>query len=371
VNGAEGAPIQLASPTGDLPFDASALERDLGGMWKAASANRGPVYRAALANLIVPLSPGDFDRIGPVLIDVTRRYPARLFRLERRASPSAERGLLAHVTGLCHLRPGGGLVCSEQISLSWDDTSGLLVPSAVASLLVGDLPAVLLELNQDQDPPWQEKLAGIADVRIVDSNLALGADDYPRIWRRHPGRAGGPLRDLAWARLTPWREILAEAFDRPEAARAIASIQDVTIHHRGAEPPPGAWLLAGWLASRLSWTPRAHAGGRIRLDAPTRAVSVAFEEEEDPLAPAGRAPTAAASRAIVRVRIRSGDPAPLDIAVEHEGQARTGRIVMVSPRAKEREVPFGYREFAACVAGEISGTKRISRSRRRRGPRRR
>jgi len=352
VNGSEDAPIQLASPTGDLPFDAPALERDLRGMWKAASANRGPVYRAALANLIVPLSPGDSDRIGPVLVDVTRRHPARLFRVERRASASAERGLRAHATALCHLRPGGGLVCSEQISLSWDDPSGPLVASAIASLLVGDLPAVLLELNQDQDPPWQEKLARIADVRIVDSNLAPGAKEYPRVWGRRPGRDRGPVRDIAWARLTPWREILAEAFDRPEAARAIASIQDVTIHHRGPEPPPGAWLLAGWLASRLSWTPRAHEGGRMRLDAPTRPVSLAFEEEDDRPAPAGRA-AGAASRAIIRVRIRSGAPTPLDIAVEHEGQATTARIVLLSPRAKEREVPFGYREFAACVAGEI------------------
>jgi len=348
----EAAPVELSSPEGDRPFDATALEGELRGMWKAASSKRGAVYRAALANLIAPLSPSDFERIGPVLTDVTRRHPARLFRVERRESASAGGGLRSRATALCHLRPGGGLICSEQIVLSWDDASGPLVPSAVASLLVGDLPAVLLELNQGVDPAWQEKLAGIADVRIVDSNLAPGEAEYPSIWRRRPGRAGGPVHDLAWARLMPWREILAETFDRPEAGRAISSIQDVTIHHLGAHPPPGAWLLAGWLASRLGWIPRGLAGQRIRFDAPTRPVSVSFEEGPED-APAGNVATGPASRAIARVRIRSGSPTPLDVAVEHVGQAPTARVVMLAPRVKERDVPFAYRELAACVVGEI------------------
>ncbi len=350
MNRTEPAPIRLTSAGGDRPFDATALEHELRGMWKAASTSRGTVYRAAMANLIVPFAPSDRDRIGPVLTDVTRRHPARLFCVERAEGPSAEGGLRGRASALCHLRPGGGLVCSEQVVLTWDDASGPLVPSAVASLLVGDLPAVLLELNPGADPPWQERMAAIADVRIVDSNLTAAVADYPATWRRRPGRDGGPLHDLAWARLAPWREILAEAFDRPDPARAISSIQDLTIRHIGAEPPPGAWLLAGWLASRLGWTPRKLAGRHIRFDAPARPVSVSFErEEEDGL---GASPESA-PRAIVAVRVRSGPPVPLDLSVEHAGHAPTARVAQRAPRVKERDVPFGYRELAACVVGEI------------------
>lgn len=351
MNGSMPAPIPLPSAE-SRPFDAAALERDLRGMWRAASPEHGTVYRAALANLIVPLSPSDFDRIGPVLIDVTRRHPARLFRVEREESGPPGGGLRSYAAALCHLRAGGGLICTEEIVLTWDDASGPLVPSAVASLLVGDLPAVLLELNQGIDPAWQEKLAGIADVRILDSSLAPTEAEYPSLWSRRPGRAGGPLRDLAWARLAPWREILAETFDRPEAARAISSIQDVGIHHLGADPPSGAWLLAGWLASRLGWKPRGLAGRHIRLDGPGRPVSVSFVEDEEEASgdPAASGP---ASRAIVRVRIRSGAPNPLDVSVEHRGHAPTARVVMLAPRAKERDVPYAYRELAACIVGEL------------------
>jgi len=351
VNGSTPAPTPLSSPE-IRPFDAAALERDLRGMWRTASPSHATVYRAALANLIVPLSPSDFERIGPVLIDVTRRHPARLFRVGQTESGTAGGGLRSYATALCHLRAGGGLICTEEIVLSWDDASGPLVPSAVASLLVGDLPAVLLELNQGLDPEWQEKLAGIADVRIIDSSLAPSAAEYPSLWGCRPGRAGGPLHDLAWARLAPWREILAETFDRPEAARAISSIQDVAIHHLGAEPPSGAWLLAGWLASRLGWTPRGLAGRHIRLDGPARPASVSFVEDEED-ASGNRAAGGPASRAIVRVRIRSGAPAPLDVAVEHRGHAPTARVVLLAPRAKERDVPYAYRELAACIVGEL------------------
>jgi len=354
MTGPGAAPIRIASPEGDRPFDAAALERVLRGMWKAAASSRGTIYRAAMANLIVPHAASDFDRIGPVLIDVTRRHPARLFLVERRDSTPAGSGLRGRATAVCHLRPGGGgLVCSEQIAITWDDASGPLVPSAVASLLVGDLPSVLLELNRGADPAWQEKLATIADVRIVDSNLASGLADYPATWRRHPGRAGCPLHDLAWARLAPWREILAEAFDRPEPAAAIASLQDLTIRHTGAEPPPGAWLLAGWIASRLRWVPRQMNGRHIRFDAPGRPVSVGFEEEVPSRASGGRASAVSAPHAIVEVRLRSGAPTPLDLSVEHAGHAPTARVTMRSPRVKERDVPFAYRELAACIVGEI------------------
>ena len=323
-------------------------------MWKAAASSRGTIYRAAMANLIVPHSASDFDRIGPVLIDVTRRHPARLFLVERRDSAPAEGGLRGRATAVCHLRPGGGgLVCSEQIAITWDDASGPLVPSAVASLLVGDLPSVLLELNRGADPAWQEKLATIADVRIVDSNLAPGLADYPATWRRHPGRAGCPLHDLAWARLAPWRAILVEVFDRPDPARAISSLQDLTIRHTGDEPPPGAWLLAGWIASRLRWVPRQLNGRRIRFDAPGRPVSVGFEGDAPPRGFAGGASAGSAPQAIVEVRLRSGAPTPLDVSVEHTGHAPTARVTMRMPRAKERDVPFAYRELAACIVGEI------------------
>jgi glucose-6-phosphate dehydrogenase assembly protein OpcA len=346
-------PFLLLGAEGDRAFDAPALERELRAMWRAVPGTHGSLYRAALANLVVPLDPGDEGRLGPVLLDVTRRHPARLFRIERDPGvaprPSGTRalrdgaGLRARATALCHLRPGGdGFVCSEQILLRWSDLSAPLVPSAVRSLLVGDLPVVLLDFLPGPPPVWIGALEEVADVVIVDSAAESRPERFPPVWRRRPGRCEGRIHDLAWARLTPWRELLAEAFDRPDTARALASIQEVTILHGGEEPPAGAWLLAGWLATRLGWRPRARAGTHVRFEGPKRSVTVAFEKD-----------ASAAPRTVARVRVRSGAPAPLDLAAEHRGHSPTARVETVLPTATAREAAFGYRELAACVVGEI------------------
>ncbi|HKQ18111.1 MAG TPA: OpcA/G6PD domain-containing protein, partial [Candidatus Eisenbacteria bacterium] len=117
-------------------------------------------------------------------------------------------------------------------------------------------------------------------------------------------------------------------------------------------PPAGAWLLAGWLASCLDWKPREFAPGseaHIRLGAKARPVSIRFEREGDDARRAPYGPT----HAIAGIRICSGAPAPLDLSVRHEGRSPTARVVTRAPRATEREVAFGYRDFAACVVGEM------------------
>jgi len=321
-------------------------------MWKQAAPSRGALYRAALANVIVPLDAGRHAALDPVLVDLTRRHPSRLFRLERgvedtrgaAANASSQPvPLLARTTALCHMRPGGGaLVCSEQIVLIATSNTDSLVPSAVASLLVGDLPIILLRLEGDREPEAWQALEAMADVVLEDSGTRGNAAAMAAVWERVGARGSQAARDIAWARLTPWRELLAEVFDQATAASAIPCLRDVTIHHGGAAPPAGAWLLAGWLASRFGWKPRDRQGTRYRFDAPERGVTIALERDPDVEEPA-----------ILAVRIRSGKPHPLDVVVSHRGREVVASVEFVAPEARLLERTFGYREFAACLIGEI------------------
>ena len=164
-------PFVLLGSEGERPFDAKAVERELRSMWKSPDGGEGPFYRAALANLIVPIAPGQPDAFVAALVEVTRLFPARLFRVQREPEPGAFPGSLAvRATALCHLRrEGGGFICSEQVVLEWTDATGPLVPSALGSLAIGDVPVVLLFIPGSGSLPWQEALFPMADSVIVDS----------------------------------------------------------------------------------------------------------------------------------------------------------------------------------------------------------
>jgi glucose-6-phosphate dehydrogenase assembly protein OpcA len=72
-------------------------------------------------------------------------------------------------------------------------------------------------------------------------------------------KTGATLSDLAWARLTPWRELIAQFFDAPAMLPHLAAIERVVVEYEAPEGEAAdrtqAFLLVGWLGSRLSWRP--------------------------------------------------------------------------------------------------------------------
>jgi glucose-6-phosphate dehydrogenase assembly protein OpcA len=83
---------------------------------------------------------------------------------------------------------------------------------------------------------------------------------------RYPGVA---LHDLAFMRLDPWMDMIAQFFDDPALREDLFSIESLRVES-GSEAE--AHYLASWLGSRLSWKAldahsfRAHDGRSIRLE---------------------------------------------------------------------------------------------------------
>jgi glucose-6-phosphate dehydrogenase assembly protein OpcA len=345
----------LDAPDGSRPFDAVAIEEDLKNMWKRAGGDTGgagdaggaprsgAIYRAALANLVVPLDPPLGQRLAPVLVDVTRRHPSRLFSIAAGAAPRGAK-LRARTGAICHRREsGGGLVCSEQVVLDSDGDSAALIPSAIRSLLIGDLPMVLLDFHPGLGLPWIGELMDMADLVIVDSCL-MEPGTEPAMWGFLEREGSRRVRDLAWARLIPWRAILAEVFDDKEHLPALRTIRAVELAFTGpAFPPAPVWLFAGWLASRLGWkTVGRDRSGGLTLRSETGAVALTM-----------RGTGSGEGRVLEAVHIRAGEPHPLDVEISHEGMETSAHVTLRAPRSATLEVPFGYREFAACIVGEI------------------
>ena len=115
------------------------------------------------------------------------------------------------------------------------------VDSVVTPLLVPDTPVVIWWPGRAPEAPAADPLGVLGQRRITDA----AADEEPRerLLRLSAGYRPGDT-DLAWARTTNWRSLLAATLDRP-----YQEISEVTV---GAEADnPSADLMAAWLALKL------------------------------------------------------------------------------------------------------------------------
>ncbi|MEJ7798058.1 MAG: glucose-6-phosphate dehydrogenase assembly protein OpcA [Solirubrobacteraceae bacterium] len=60
--------------------------------------------------------------------------------------------------------------------------------------------------------------------------------------------------DLAWLRVTPWRERLAAHYDPTDRRPELGTISKISVRH-GPESLLCGLLLVGWLCDRLGWRP--------------------------------------------------------------------------------------------------------------------
>ena len=132
-----------------------------------------------------------------------------------------------------------GLV-TEVVELTLRGSRAEAPASIVEPLLISDLPVFL---RWRGEPPWGapelEQLVDVTDRLIVDSNEWDGLPDpYARLAELFSRCAAS---DIAWARTSRWRFHLATLW--PE----IAGVKTIRVRGTAAQ----AWLLCGWLRSRL------------------------------------------------------------------------------------------------------------------------
>lgn len=113
--------------------------------------------------------------------------------------------------------------------------------SVAVPLLLPDTPVVAYWPADAPDVPGDDPIGRHAQRRITDAASARNRADALR--RRAAGYQPGDT-DLAWARLTPWRSLLATVFDAPVGRVTGGHV------HAGLDDP-SALLFASWLRRRL------------------------------------------------------------------------------------------------------------------------
>ncbi len=204
--------------------------------------------------------------------------------------PGGDTTIDATVTSFSHQLVECENCLYEQVFLRARGAAAEHIPSLVEALLISDVTTYLWWTGS---PPFKESrfigALAIADVLILDTSLLErpyeGFLELAEIGRRNPGVSVG---DLQWARLRPWREILAQFFNprnRRAFLRGIASVE-IDYVAQGPGNRSAAVLLAGWLSASLDWRltqAAAKAGGAViaHLEAPGgHAVEIAIRPVE-------------------------------------------------------------------------------------------
>lgn len=247
--------------------DVNKIEKELAALWSGANETGAVktdagVTRACALNLIVYTTPWeDRGKLEELLDQINQQHPGRtLIMVVYRDSETPR--LEGYVSMRCRLLGSSGKqICGEQVTI---EAGGPLVETAataVAPLLVPDVP-VFLWWNDipHYDDKLFDRLSQMADRIIIDSAaFDHPYDDLLRLAQTISGESRSlRFSDLNWGRLTSWRTLLASFWDVPDYRPLLDEIDRVEIKYRSPKDAPEAiapraLLLAGWLASRLNW----------------------------------------------------------------------------------------------------------------------
>ncbi|MBD8077731.1 glucose-6-phosphate dehydrogenase assembly protein OpcA [Cellulosimicrobium arenosum] len=167
--------------------------------------------------------------------DASREHPCRVIVVA--PSPDRPVGRLD-----AQIRVGGDAGASEVVVLRAAPALTDLADTLVMPLLLPDAPIVVWWPGEPPAAPAEESVGAMAQRRITDS---IQSDDPPRALATLASNYAAGDSDLAWARVTLWRGLIAAALDQPPYEPVTA----VAIEGRGQHTSLS--LLGAWLERRL------------------------------------------------------------------------------------------------------------------------
>lgn len=195
----------------------------------------GAVALGRVLTLVIATRHGSEEEAIEAANDASREHPMRVIVLmfgDRDAEPRLD----------AQIRVGGDAGASEVVVLQAYGPAASNTESLVTGLLLPDAPVVVWWPDNPPTVPSASPLGRIAQRRITDASTR--PYDPHRLAALGENHEPGDT-DLAWTRLTHWREQLAAVLDQPPYEPITA------IEVRGASSSPSTALLAAWLRLML------------------------------------------------------------------------------------------------------------------------
>ncbi|WP_447947315.1 glucose-6-phosphate dehydrogenase assembly protein OpcA [Microbacterium lacticum] len=194
----------------------------------------GAVALGRVLTLVIVTAHGQQEEAIEAANDASREHPMRVIVLI--ADPTGEPKLDAQI------RVGGDAGASEVIVLRAHGPAAASQEGLITGLLLPDAPVVAWWPDHPPVSPSTSEVGRVAQRRITDASTPPFAKT--RLSQLGATYAPGDT-DLAWTRLTRWREQLAAVLDQPPY-EPVTAVEVV-----GAGSSPSTGLLAAWLRLKL------------------------------------------------------------------------------------------------------------------------
>lgn len=225
--------------------------------------DRRAAVRTSVLTLVVVVSSDEAARnaLG-VVEELGARHPSRTVVLVvcDRAVSDRDEGTRLDASASVHVvERDGTSVCFEDVVLQVRGPARYHLDSMVEPFALPDLPVVVWLPSRMPAPG--DPLLAVADRIVVDSRAVAedpGVDRATVLPRIAALSRRLPVTDLSWARLAPWRSLLAGLFESPVYRPYLRAVDSVEV--AGNFGP--RYLLGGWLLRSLSLPP-----ARVQLSA--------------------------------------------------------------------------------------------------------
>jgi glucose-6-phosphate dehydrogenase assembly protein OpcA len=242
------------------PAQPEQILKGLGKLWTSLGheekqQGKPTVLRACAMTLIVATDEGDGGfSSSQIISELMHEHPSRGIVLA--VSDKADRDIEARVLAQCW-KPFGKAqqICCEQIEITTRPESWPNVGPTLIGLAAADLPVIFWCRHSSALSPQatRHQVAGLEAVMnlstkvIVDTKGEDLATAFNLIaeWRAK----GRIIADLEWARLTPWRQPIAQVFDNPAAEHKLSRFHTIEVGHTEEKPCASVFYAAAWLSA--------------------------------------------------------------------------------------------------------------------------
>ena len=246
-----------------IAVEIGAIERELAGLWKAASATGAPaaegaVSRAALWNVIIPAHGRENLAATKHLVDeIAPALPTRAITLCLDDAPAATEGeVQASIESNVASQPGGTrMVYSEEITLVGPRGAEAHFGAIVRGLGIPGVPTATFWLDPALPASLLEReLLPATDRLVLDTGGCFTPHQLEELQRLVEAARPIPVADLGWLRLGGLRSLFAGLFDPPVGGGPLARATRLEVSHL-AGCDASALLVVSWLGTLLGWRP--------------------------------------------------------------------------------------------------------------------